>query len=251
MSALNKITKSLNAVEKMLPMVQEEIASPDDKTMIADIINMLKNLLGAGQGAPDAMPETDVMEQLADTSEDMEIEKEKTPAASTGDEDADTRLDDQTPTSENAMQEIGKSLADIKAILAGQTVRKSQIQKTSKADALSAGLKKVVEVVKSMAARQANQEKFMEKFMNEIGISDDIVKKALIPEPSNTPPADRPLQGADVSAFMTEFFKAFNKQNGTASAGNSWGNNPQNNPWAQKTDVRKDLDGVLDFLGAK
>lgn len=250
MNAINEITKSLNVVEKMLPMVQEEITSPDDKTMISNIIDMLKQILGAGQTLPETMPETEVMEQLADSSEDMEIEKEKTPSARTGDEDADTRLEDQTPVSENAMQEIGKSLSDIKTLLSGKAVQKSTVQRNTKTDAIADGLKRVVEVVKAMASRQKQQEDFMGKFMNEIGISDDIVKKAIVPEPSQSHPTGRPEQQADMMAFMTEFMKSINKENRT-SPGNSWPTNPQNNPWTEKTDVRKDLDGVLDFLHTK
>jgi len=241
------VLKSLEEIKKALPNVGAEITSPDDKTMINNIIEMLKQILGTGAEAVEPEAPVEIMEEMADTSDELDVEKEKSVDSKIGDEGVDTRLEDQTPITDNAMSKIGKSLEDIKKLLAGKTVRKAQTAPAQGNNAVvMKSLQAIAGVMKELADRQKTQETFMSGLMNNIGISDEIVQKALTTPEITTPPAGRPDQKTDMINLMTEFMKSMNnKQNDQT---NEWGGNPLNDPWARKGDVRKNLDPVLDHL---
>jgi len=108
----------------------------------------------------------------------------------------------------------------------------------------------MTQVLKGLANKVDQNQQFMGKFMETIGISDDIVKKALEPPAVSTTPENRPAQTADMMSFMTEFMKTVNQNNQVNKSG-AWPVNKQSDPWQQKGDVRKSLDPVLDHLFSK
>lgn len=209
--------------------------------MLSSIIDMLKQLMGQSQQVEEPMEPMEVMEQIADTSPEEEIKKEKKVDGKIGDEDAETRLGDQTPITDNALSDIGKSLVEIKSIIAGKNnqVRKAKAAQNSNMN----GLKAIMEVVKSLAEKQNNQEQAFSQFMQNIGVSDDIVKKALETPTISTTPESRPVQQTDMVAFMTEVMKNMNNNTQT-----NWPSNKLNDPWRNREDVNKNLDPVLDYL---
>jgi hypothetical protein len=193
-----------------------------------------------------------VEEEMADTSpEDDMVGKEKKVEKPIGDEGVDTRLEDQTPITDNALSEIGKSLGDLTRLLKGNQVHKTRApaQNIAMMNTLAA----MTQVMKGLADKVNQNQQFMGKFMETIGISDDIVKKALEPPAVSTTHENRPVQNADMMSFMTEVMKAINTNNGNNgnTGTGTWPSNPQNNPWNRQGDVRKSLDTVLDHLLTK
>lgn len=249
MPGINEIRKAMDTIKKSLPMVQNELA-PDEKTMLSNIISMLQQIMGSGMEAPvEEIEDPIVMEELADTSQEPEVEKEKTVDSAIGDEGADTRLEDQTPVTENAMKKIGKSLEKITQLIAGNTVQKKQ--RTQPESATMKVMKTMAAGMEAIANRMNQQEQFISGFMNQIGVADDIVKKTLETPVINTTPENRPIQNADMVNFMREVLKGFGSNGNNENIRNNqgtWPNNPQNNPWGKRVDVKKELDPVLDKL---
>jgi len=249
MNPLQMIQKSLATIAKQMPAAETQM-EPDTRSMLLNVLSMLQEVLGIGQATPpeEAMV---VEEEIANTSqEDDMVGKEKKVEKPIGDEGVNTRLEDQTPITNNALSEIGKSLGELTSILAGNQVRKSRTVQAAPNNALMQTLTAMTQVMKGLTDKVNQNQQFMGKFMETIGISDDIVKKAMEPPAVNTIPEKRPVQSAEMMAFMTEWMKSMNGNN-TNNSGGQWPVNKQNDPWSQNGDVRKSFDPLLDHLLTK
>lgn len=251
MNPLQMIQKAMATIAKQMPSVEAQL-EPDTRSMLINVISMLQEVLGAGQASPPV--ETMVEEQIADTSqEDEQVGKEKKIEKPIGDEGVDTRLDDQTPITDNALSEIGKSLKNLTSILSGNNqVQKSRaVQPVQQNSVMMQTMVDMTKVLKSLTDKVNQNQQFMGKFMKTIGISDDIVKKAMEPPAVTTTPENRPVQNADMMAFMTEVMKAVNGKNAGNTGTGQFQVNKQNDPWNQRGEVRKSYDPVLDHLLTK
>jgi hypothetical protein len=183
-----------------------------------------------------------VTEAMGEEAEMEEVDVNKTVTEETGDSDAEERLENVTPTTDESLQDLKKSVTELTTLLRGNQKKKvAKIQKAQSSNTQSIALTEIATVIKQLADKLDAQDKFNEQLMQNIGLTDDIINKTL-PEKS---PANnsKPIQSLDTAVvikdIVTSIFKEMPELN----------RNPETrHPFNDKREARKNLQGIAEFI---
>lgn len=240
--------------------------------MLQQLIAMQGGQAGEGAAMEAAMP--DDLGGGCDGGQD-ETDKNKANKAMTtedGQTKAEQRLENVSDITDASMQDLKKSMTVmnqnmsvlINALLgrqgqqppAARTVQKAQATRSympaaQQGDQVLTSLQNIEKVMKSFITRLEEQEAFNTAIMENIGITEEVVRKSLTPAPESNP---KPIQNQDVKVFASEFLNVFKSM--LEGAGNNQGQGQgqfghaitKDTPWNERRDVRKNIRGIAEFI---
>jgi len=217
--------------------------TPEEKPIIENIISLFQQLLSmqdAQAGAQGA-----VQEAMGEEMEEVDVNKAVT--EETGDSKAEERIDNVTPTTDQSLQDLNKSIQTLTSLLTNKKpnpVRKN-LQPVKK-DQTGQALGQIAQLMTKIVQKQDDQEKLNAHLFEALGFTDDVVKKAL-PQKSQEVQKDKPIQSLDSAAVikdvLTEVFKNVPALNQTPS---------QMHPFNRKSGgddgVRKNLKNIASYI---
>lgn len=226
----------------------ENALSQEEKPIIENIISLFQQLLTMqdAQQQP-AQPTGEVMQSgYVKPAEEEEMEEvDKSADGETGDDPAEKRIEEVTPTTDSSLDDLKKSVDSLVSVINGKkvvnkTLPVPQIQPNQNVQVLT----QISTVLKTILEKQNAQDTLNSQLFEAIGISNDVIKKSL-PEQSKVVAKDKPIQGLDTASVikevMTEVFKNIPSLNQNR--------NPEyQNPFNQKRDVRKNLRDLAQFI---
>lgn len=223
-----------------------KMVSPEEKPIIENIISLFQQLLTMQNSAAPAVVEEgmETEEKIVDEAEvkkaDDEDEVEKAVIEETGDNKAEERIENVTPTTDQSLQDLQKSLSTIVGALGGKkTVQKAIPQ--SDPNVISA-LGEISKVMKNIVETQTSQEQFNKQLMESVGITNEVVQKSITSAKPNI--QAKPIGNMDSGAMnemfinMFQAFKSLDNDKNPAAM----------NTFNDKRDVRKNLKGIANFI---
>jgi len=214
--------------------------SPEEKPIIENIVSLFQQLLSmeGNEGMAEELPEEPAMKEpleevveMADGEEDEEEFEEVDVAKAdgeTGDSDAEERLDEQTGTTEQSLQELGKSLRSIQKSLTSN-VKKSR----------NNGRDELTKLLNIVLKNQRQQDKLNKQLLTSMGVTDDVLKDMA---PKTALRKAKPIQNISPEMVTAMFSEVFKNIPGLTK-------NPEaQHPFNQKRDVRKDLRGIAEYV---
>lgn len=215
--------------------------SPEEKPIIENIISLFQQLLSMQENQ---MPTEEVVTEAMGEEADMEeVDINKSAEGETGDDPAEKRVEEVTPTTDLSLQELKKSINTLVGVLNGKAkvakAKTANVQKSQSTQVLT----EISKVLKSIVEKQSAQEELNKQMFDAMGVTDEIIAKTL---PQNDPvQKDKPIQNVDtaqvVKDILTEVFK---------NIPGMTQNQEYRHPFNQKRDVRKNLKGIAEYIHA-
>lgn len=215
--------------------------SPEEKPIIENIISLFQQLLSMQENQ---MPTEEVVTEAMGEEADMEeVDINKSAEGETGDDPAEKRVEEVTPTTDLSLQELKKSINTLVGVLNGKAkvakAKTANVQKSQSTQVLT----EISKVLKSIVEKQSAQEELNKQMFDAMGVTDEIIAKTL---PQNDPVRkDKPIQNVDtaqvVKDILTEVFK---------NIPGMTQNQEYRHPFNQKRDVRKNLKGIAEYIHA-
>lgn len=215
--------------------------SPEEKPIIENIISLFQQLLSMQENQ---MPTEEVVTEAMGEEADMEeVDVNKSAEGETGDDPAEKRVEEVTPTTDLSLQELKKSINTLVGVLNGKAkvakAKTANVQKSQSTQVLT----EISKVLKSIVEKQSAQEELNKQMFDAMGVTDEIIAKTL---PQNDPvQKDKPIQNVDtaqvVKDILTEVFK---------NIPGMTQNQEYRHPFNQKRDVRKNLKGIAEYIHA-
>lgn len=226
----------------MDPNVQEAL-STEEKPIIENIISLFQQLLSmqSAGSEPVEVVEEELGEPVKPEKDPEAVEKSS--EGETGDDPAEKRIEEVTPTTDASLQDLKKSIGDLVTVMGGKkAVQKSQpiAQDNKTVEALG----EIAKVLKGVVSSQNTQEQFNSIVMNAIGYSDDVIKKSI--ETPEKKIENKPIGSTDANAVIKALAaELLNQSNGDGVSKN----NPEyQHAFNQKKNVRKNLKGIAEFV---
>lgn len=215
--------------------------SPEEKPIIENIISLFQQLLSMQENQ---MPTEEVVTEAMGEEADMEeVDINKSAEGETGDDPAEKRVEEVTPTTDLSLQELKKSINTLVGVINGKAkvakAKTANVQKSQSTQVLT----EISKVLKSIVEKQSAQEELNKQMFDAMGVTDEIIAKTL---PQNDPvQKDKPIQNVDtaqvVKDILTEVFK---------NIPGMTQNQEYRHPFNQKRDVRKNLKGIAEYIHA-
>lgn len=222
-----------DVITPMAPSMGGNGGIPEAQAILGNILSLLEqlNMVTGGGMAQQAMtnpPDGSTMDMLPEGEGDTEVKK-SVPDATGG--TAEERIDDQTLTTEESMQDLKKSISELSAALTGG-VRKSQTAQTVQKDNLDQSVAQLTAMVQTVLKNQneinkqfSDQEKFNQGLLESIGLSDQVIRKSLNLEPPSITPKQKPVQNIDAAVITKAVVDGF-MQAQKSMTGNQNNNSP-------------------------
>jgi len=228
--------------------VVQNALTPEEKPVIENIISLFQQLLSMQNSQ--AGTEDMIEEAMGEEANMEEVDVTKAVTDETGDDKAEERIDNVTPTTDQSLSELTKSIKTLNSLLSkGQPVRKAAPQQAARKvnkDAQTQVLQQIGTLMNHIVQKQDAQEKLNAQLFEALGFTDDVVKKAL-PQESEVVQKDKPVQSLDsavvIKEVLSEVFKnipAFNQNNTTQ--------HPFNVKRNSDDGVRKNLRSIAEFI---
>lgn len=225
--------------------------SPEEKPIIENIISLFQQLLSMQDAGAQADPAV-VEEAMGKEAEMDEIDVNKSTDGETGSDPAEKRIDEVTPTTDQSLQDLNKSIQSLTNLLnppkaAAKTDVRALLQKAlavepaKKQDPVLKALGEMTKVIKGISEKQNVQDQFNTMLMESIGYTDEVINKAL---PKDEPAKkDKPIQNIDTAAVVKDIMnEVFKNIPGLTQ------NQAQMHPFNEKTAVNKDLQSIASFV---
>jgi len=207
---------------------------PEETTILENVLSLVQQLLSMQGGQTEEMPPEIVEEAMPPENETMKaMEKE------TGDDKAETRLNNQTDVTDESMTDLKKNIAQLYTLLE----KKRNVTKSMNNDPVLRELQKMNQTLQTVIQTQRGQDEFNHELMKAVGIADDMVAKTLqsTSTPTNT---NKPIQGQDMKLFAQELVTQVFKNLPQAQT-----QNIDNHPFNRKRyDQQGPMNNVIDFV---
>lgn len=177
----------------------------NEASILSEVISLLKQLLPSGEAAPDALAEPPVMEAMEEETDFEEVDVKKATVDETGDTKAEDRLANQTDTTDQSLQDLGKVKKALTELLAAkQPVQKSQ------QNSIVTAVNQLTALMQTVVKSQQEQAEFNRTISQALGASDDIIQKAIV-QPQANVTKSRPVQSVDTAAVVQQVFEGLFK----------------------------------------
>lgn len=222
-------------------MEKQGSLSTEEKPIIENIIGLFQQLLQMQEGGQDpAMVEE--AEITVEPEPEKEKEIDKAVIDETGDRKAEERLSNVTSLTDESLDDLKKSIdALAQAMGTKKPVAKTQVQKSQgNTTQVSQALGQISQVLKSITEKQETTDKLLGQMFEAVGITEDVVNKSITTQDK---PKDRPVGATDSELYkslLTDVLKAVGKSEET--------NEAQRHPFNKKSDVRKNLTGLAEYV---
>jgi hypothetical protein len=159
----------------------------------------------------------------------------------TGDDKAETRLNNQTDVTDESMTDLKKTINQLKEMIG----KKKAVQKSRTNDPVLKELRTLNQTLQSVIKTQQEQEQFNHNLMNAIGFSDEVVTKTLESEKQSVNP-NKPIQGKDMALFAQELVTQIFKN---LPQGQQNQIQKDNHPFNQRRyDIQEPMHNVIDYV---
>lgn len=209
--------------------------APEEKTILENVISLLNQLASMQEGETAAV---EASEESPSEEMDMEeVDVEKASDGNTGQGDAETRLDEQTGTTDQSLADLKKSIESLNTALKSRVVKKSK-----STNPVMGYLQKLEKSLKEVVKQQEAQSKLNVQLFDALGFTDDVINKALEEKEIEKV---KPVQSTDTNAVVKEILVEVFKQIPSLNQ------NPEyRHPFNQKkgTQVNKNMVGLLHHI---
>lgn len=214
--------------------------SPEEKPIIENIISLFQQLLSM----QDAVAPAPVEAAMGEEMEEVDVEKAVT--EETGDDTAEERIENVTPTTDQSLTDLNKNIVNLVNAMNGksQVVKKRPLTSVQKSQSNQV-LNQMAGLLQTIVHKQSAQEKLNSQLFDALGFTDDVIKKAL---PNQTPEnKNKPIQNVDTVQVAKDIIAEVFKQapNLGAQQGSQISNHRINK---KNTDVRKNLKDIAQFI---
>jgi hypothetical protein len=214
--------------------VAQKVA-PEEKPIIENIISLFNQLLQMQDSGP--VVDEVVTEALGEDAKMEEVDVAKSAEGETGDDKAETRLEEVTPTTDHSLSELKKSIDALSASFNNRAVKKAV-----PANGNEQALTLIAKALSGLVEKQNSQDMLNTQLFEALGVTDEVMKSVTNDVQKDT--NDKPVQGNDIALFAKEFASQIQK----AMGANEQVNPDARNSWNDKKTVRKGLFDVAQAL---
>jgi hypothetical protein len=215
----------------MDPMAQK--VAPEEKPIIENIISLFQQLLQMQDSAP--VVDEVVTEALGETENMEEVDVAKSAEGETGDDNAEHRLNEVTPTTDESLGELKKSID----MLCSKLTPNKSVKKSAPVNSNIPALNAIAKTLTQLVEKQDSQDKLNVQLFEALGVTDEVFKSVASTQKEAV---QKPVQGNDIALFAKEFADQIKKSMGVEK-------NPEaQNSWNDKKTARSGLFDVAKAL---